>query len=70
MAHITTIDGNAVLVDVWHIEDVREIPGAEGFTEKQCISVLEKAAQHHDATIGINWEVLAVWVEAIKNETV
>lgn len=41
---------------VWGVEDVLEI--RPDLTENQAWAVLEAAANDHDATIGINWDVL------------
>ncbi len=40
----------------WCIEDVQEI--RPDLTEDQCWEVLQQAKQEHDATIGIDWDVL------------
>ena len=42
----------------WHIDDVKEM--RSGLTDAQARKVLEQAKRRHDATIGINWDVLAV----------
>ena len=41
---------------IWCIEDVQEI--RPDLTEDQCWQVLETTSRYHDATIGINWDVL------------
>ncbi|MDH6258426.1 hypothetical protein [Bradyrhizobium sp. BR13661] len=41
----------------WHIDDVKEV--RPGLTDAQARQVLEQAKRRHDATIGINWDVLA-----------
>jgi hypothetical protein len=41
----------------WHIDDVKEVRPA--LTKAQARKVLEQAKRRHDATIGINWDVLA-----------
>ena len=40
----------------WSIEDVQEI--RPDLTDEQAWDVLQAVLQHHDATIGINWDVL------------
>jgi hypothetical protein len=40
----------------WHIEDVREVRA--GLTDEQARKVSQALKRNHDATIGINWEVL------------
>ena len=41
---------------IWSVEDVQEI--RPDLTDEQAWDVLEHAERHHDATIGINWDVL------------
>jgi hypothetical protein len=41
---------------IWSIEDVQEIH--PGLTDGQAWEVLEAVGRYHDATIGINWDVL------------
>ncbi len=42
----------------WHIDDVREI--RPDLTAEQCREVLQQAERRHDASVGINWDVLAI----------
>lgn len=41
---------------IWSAEDVLSI--REHLTPEQALEVLEQAEHQHDATIGINWDVL------------
>lgn len=41
---------------IWSIEDVQEI--RPDLTDEQAWVVLQAACRYHDATIGINWDVL------------
>jgi hypothetical protein len=41
---------------IWCVEDVQEI--RPDLNQDECWAVLEETSHHHDATIGINWEVL------------
>jgi hypothetical protein len=50
----------------WCVEDVKSI--AEDLTDDECRKVLQLAKDNHDATIGINWEVLEMWAEEVKSE--
>lgn len=43
----------------WHTEDV--LNARPDLTEKQAMDVLLMIEKNHDATIGINWDVIA-WV--------
>lgn len=48
----------------WCIEDVKEI--AEDLTDDECREVLQLAENKHDATIGINWDVLEEWASEVR----
>jgi hypothetical protein len=41
----------------WHFEDVQSV--RPQLTNNQARLVLQRAKYHHDAQIGINWDVLA-----------
>ena len=51
---------------VWHVEDVLHV--RPDLTELQALEVLEAAKHNHDATIGINWDVLTVTAECLFGE--
>ncbi len=40
----------------WHIDDVKEL--RPDLSDAQAREVLERARDQHDASIGINWDVL------------
>jgi len=46
---------------IWHWEDVQG--QRPDLTEAQCCEVLSKLKRQHDATVGINWEV----IDAVAN---
>lgn len=48
----------------WHIEDVKEV--ASDLTDDECRQVLQLAKNDHDATIGINWEVLEFHASQVR----
>ena len=50
----------------WHIDDVREV--RPELTDEQCRTVLRTAKRRHDANIGINWDVLAMWARDLFPE--
>jgi hypothetical protein len=56
----------------WHIEDVksadeqREDQTVPPLTDEQCREVLQAVKAHHDATIGVNWEVIAFWIDQVR----
>lgn len=45
------------IADIWSSEDVQEI--RPGLTDEQAWQVLQETERYHDATIGINWDVLS-----------
>mgnify|MGYP006289045967 CR=1 FL=1 len=52
----------------WFVDDVQDI--RNDLNEQQCMEVLNMAKKEHDATIGINYEVLEHWANFLfpKNE--
>ena len=69
MAHIVTENGETFLRNDWGIEDVRcalegdDLAEMHIFTDEDCINVLRIVARSHDASVGINWEVLQYAIE-------
>jgi len=54
-------EGEWVLSIEWGIEDVRSCLSEEddaALTDEDCLNILKLAAQVHDATIGMSWEVI------------
>ena len=51
---------------VWHIEDVQEV--RPDLDDEECRQVLFAADDQHDATVGINWEVLKAVAESLFPE--
>ena len=54
----------------WHIEDVAshaECMG-ESLTDQECRDVLNLMMHKHDCNIGINWEVIAYWIDYVVEE--
>ena len=47
----------------WHIDDVKSLN--ESLTNEQCREVLQRAKSNHDATIGISWDVLQVYINEL-----
>ncbi|MEZ6143809.1 MAG: hypothetical protein R3B84_24855 [Zavarzinella sp.] len=41
---------------VWQIEDVREV--RPDLSNDQCWQVLQACKRYHDASVGINWDVI------------
>lgn len=67
MAHIVKINGETVLRDDWHTEDVIEYAKDMGheITEDQAVEILHRMARRHDANVGINWEVIGFHVDML-----
>jgi hypothetical protein len=67
------IDVHALLAErrqiaaIWSIEDVKMV--APNLTDDQCWEVLLQAERRHDATIGINWDVLISHADRMLGET-
>lgn len=60
-----------VALIVWHTEDVIENAKECGIklTKKQAETVLFMLERKHDATIGINWDTIAFWVDQVKADS-
>ncbi len=43
----------------WHIDDVLEI--RPDLNDREAMNVLNMVKRKHDATVGVNWEVLDYW---------
>lgn len=50
----------------WSVEDVLEV--APKLTDLECRKVLYLAKHNHDATVGINWDVLSTWAVYVMDE--
>ena len=61
-----TVDSSAIdhIAIKWAIEDVKEV--APDLTDNECREVLQLAKDKHDANIGINWDVLEMWANEIR----
>lgn len=49
----------------WHIDDVKHQD--ETLTDEQALEVLHLIKNNHDATIGVNWEVIDAAISIIKD---
>ncbi len=63
IANARLVDASSPVSDdeiaiVWHIDDVKEI--RPDLTDEQAREVLQQAERRHDASVGINWDVLAI----------
>jgi hypothetical protein len=65
---------NDEIAIVWCIEDIRnveenkEIPEEDRLTDVECRDVLSYLRNKHDATIGINWDVLEFWMDEVRSQ--
>lgn len=41
---------------MWHKEDVGEV--RPDLTDKQCVQVMRIIKERHDASVGVNWDVI------------
>jgi hypothetical protein len=58
---IQNSEGEWVLNIEWGVEDVRsclELEDSQSLTDDDCVNILKLAAQAHDATMGMSWEVI------------
>ena len=55
------------LLSVWHIDDVKESSDHD-LTDAQCREVLRRVDRHHDANIGINWDVINFHADMVAEE--
>lgn len=51
---------------IWSVEDVQSLD--DSLTDEQAMKVLEFAKNKHDAEIGINWDVLQIHLDYLKDE--
>ena len=72
MAKMIFEDNAWHLVERWSIEDVRTVsddyPGAEHFTDEDCLQVLSLLVECFDANSGINWETIGAAVAMIVKQ--
>lgn len=54
-----------ILAIKWCAEDVLEV--APDFTEEQVWATLQHIEQNHDATIGVNWDVIEYAADVIRS---
>ena len=60
--HITKLrkllQAQGYICSLWHITDVKEV--RPDLTDAQCMQVLERCQNSHDACAGINWDVIEI----------
>jgi hypothetical protein len=64
-----TFDPNWVS-EWWHTDDVASHAEdmGETLTEEECQDVLRMMMHKHDCNIGINWEVIAYWIDQVVDD--
>ena len=50
----------------WHIDDVLDI--RPDLDDRKAMNVLNMVMRKHDATVGVNWEVLDTWASILYPE--
>jgi hypothetical protein len=62
--HIQRLEGgNDTFYKTWHVDDVLSINS--DLSRELARLVLQMAMDNHDATIGINWEVLQIYIDRV-----
>lgn len=46
-----------LLMVMWHKEDVGQV--RPDLTDEQCVQVMRKIKDNHDANVGVNWDVIS-----------
>lgn len=49
---------------IWSLEDVRVV--RQDLSDEQCMRVLQRVQQNHDAQYGVTWETIQACAEAIS----
>ena len=49
----------------WHFTDVQEQD--DTLTNDEARQILQLMKRNHDATIGINWEVIEAWIDYFRS---
>ncbi len=63
----TTGDRDSKKISIeWHIDDVLEI--RPDLDDRKAMNVLNMVLRKHDATVGVNWEVLDFWAMELYPE--
>lgn len=57
-------DKESQIAIIWSVEDVQEMDDSLDYD--QAIKVLESLKKNHDATIGINWDVISDTITVMK----
>lgn len=64
------IDSSWCIDDVRNVDEQREDDSIPELTDDECREVLRRVDDGHDATIGINWDVIEMYVNEVREERV
>lgn len=56
---------NDKIADVWSCEDVRT-QADEELSDEDCMLILRRIHGDHDASVGINWDVIETYIEEFR----
>lgn len=59
-------DEKTQIAIIWSVEDVQQV--AKDLSNEDAMLVLHEVKRRHDATIGVNWDTLAFYVEYLGFE--
>ncbi len=67
MTTVVYEDGLPILRCDWTWEDIKCVD--KTLTDEQIVQVMNLIARTHDATIGINWDVIEIAIDHIKEKS-
>lgn len=67
MAQVIWGEGAPILRSDWHVEDI--LSQDPDLTDDQVLKVMHLIANHHDACVGINWDVIDCAIQQVKEES-
>ncbi|MDQ0869005.1 hypothetical protein QFZ70_001478 [Arthrobacter sp. V1I9] len=59
-------DPTTQIAAIWSIEDIQGL--APELSDDQAMDILKDAKNHHDASVGINWDVLEYYVDVARRQ--
>jgi len=48
----------------WHFTDIQSVD--DSLTNDEARQVLQLIKKNHDATIGVNWDIIKAWIDYFK----
>jgi len=52
----------------WCVEDIKSRDNLDVLSERDCREILDSINRTHDATIGVNWDVIDAHIDNYKRE--